>query len=322
MPQFLLEVDDLYKYFTLGNGIFRRGAPRLRAVDGVSCKVRQGSALGLVGESGCGKTTLGRCIVRLEKADAGKIFFDGQDLAALHESAFSKIRRNLQMIFQDPYSALDQRMTAGDSIRENFIIHNLGSRREQLAWTSEIMSLVGLRPEYAGKYPHEFSGGQRQRICIARAVALRPKMIIADEPVAALDMSVQAQILNLLVDLQEKLGVTYILISHNLGVVRHLCDTVVVMYLGKIVEASQTEEFFRHPVHPYARMLLDAVPDTLPGKKRQWESIAGDVPSPLDPPTGCAFHPRCPHCKAVCREEQPLLQEIAVTREVACHFPL
>ncbi len=323
MPdQTLLQVTDLKKYFPLGGGLFRRPKSFVRAVDGVSFAVPAGRTMGLVGESGCGKTTVGRCVVRLEAPSGGSVMFDGRDLATLGERDFKTVRRNLQVIFQDPFSSLNPRMTAADIIGENFIIHGLGTKAEQREWTAEIMDMVGLRPDQAARYPHEFSGGQRQRICIARAIALRPRMIIADEPVSALDVSIQAQILNLMVELQNKLGLTYLFISHNLSVVRHMCDLVAVMYLGRIVELASAEQLFSHQAHPYTRTLMEAVPEPMPGRQREWAAMTGDVPSPLNPPPGCAFHPRCRYRQAVCREESPPLRGLGNDRQVACHFPL
>ncbi|MDR2111920.1 MAG: ATP-binding cassette domain-containing protein, partial [Candidatus Accumulibacter sp.] len=288
----ILQVKGLKKYFPVGGGLFRRPNAFVRALDGVSFSVPSGKTLGLVGESGCGKTTVGRCAVRLEKPTAGAVIFDGRDLSRLDNCAFKAVRRNLQLIFQDPFSSLDPRMTAADIIGENFIIHGLGTSAERREWVREIMNMVGLRPDQAMRYPHEFSGGQRQRLCIARAIALRPRMIVADEPVSALDVSIQAQILNLLVELQDNLGLTYLFISHDLSIVRHMCDEVAVMYLGRIVELASSTDLFRFQVHPYTRTLMDAVPESMPGKQHGWATITGDVPSPLHPPSGCAFHPR------------------------------
>jgi peptide/nickel transport system ATP-binding protein/oligopeptide transport system ATP-binding protein len=318
----LLRVTGLKKHFPISNGFFKKSQAVVRAVDGVSITVDSGKTTGLVGESGCGKTTVGRCIARLEDPTDGSVFFRGRNISVLGGPEFLPVRRDLQFIFQDPYSSLNPRMTAMDIIGENFVIHHLGSRAEIREWTAEIMALVGLTPDQANRYPHEFSGGQRQRIGIARAIALRPKMIIADEPVSALDVSVQAQILNLLVELQDTLGLAYLFISHNLGVVRHFCNTVAVMYLGRILEYAATTEIFLHQTHPYTRMLMEAVPTLSSGKKRSWAAMIGDVPSPINPPPGCAFHPRCNYCRSVCKTEIPSLRDLGHNRKVACHFPL
>jgi oligopeptide/dipeptide ABC transporter ATP-binding protein len=294
----------------------------VKAVDGVSFDIIKGEVLVLAGESGCGKTTMGRCILRLIEPTAGSIAFEGRDILSMGSEDLRALRREMQIIFQDPYSSLNPRKTVRHIIGEAFTIHNLlspGERKERIA---ELMRLVGLRPEHAGRYPHEFSGGQRQRICIARALALNPKLIIADEPVSALDVSIQAQILNLLVNLQKQLGLTYIFISHDLSVVRHLCNRVAVMYLGKIVELTDSAKLYQNPRHPYAQALLSAVPVPNPLHCKSRINLGGDVPSPIDPPDGCALHPRCPFAESICKDVTPLLRELSRGHWAACHFPL
>ncbi|MDB5488379.1 MAG: oligopeptide/dipeptide transporter, ATPase subunit [Reyranella sp.] len=318
----LLAIEGLKKHFPVRGRLFNRSTDSVKAVDGVSLVVRKGETLGLVGESGCGKSTLGRCLLRLEEPTSGRIVFDGQDLLTLDKPAMRRLRRDMQIIFQDPYSSLNPRKAVGGIIGEAFRVHGLHKGAERRRKVEELLSLVGLRPEHYDRFPHEFSGGQRQRIGIARALALNPKFIVADEAVSALDVSIQAQILNLLVSLQRRLGLTYVFISHNLGVVRHVSDRVGVMYLGKIVELAPTAALFAAPSHPYTEALLSAVPRASVGAATKRIILAGDPPSPLHPPSGCAFHPRCPHRQDICTRETPPLQDIATERAVACHFPL
>ncbi len=318
----LVAIEGLKKHFPVRGRLFNRSTDSVKAVDGVSLVVRKGETLGLVGESGCGKSTLGRCLLRLEEPTAGRIVFDGQDLMTLDRPAMRRLRRDMQIIFQDPYSSLNPRKAVGGIIGEAFRVHGLHKGAERRRKVEELLALVGLRPEHYDRFPHEFSGGQRQRIGIARALALNPKFIVADEAVSALDVSIQAQILNLLVSLQRRLGLTYVFISHNLGVVRHVSDRVGVMYLGKIVELAPTAALFAAPSHPYTEALLSAVPRASVGAATKRIILAGDPPSPLRPPSGCAFHPRCPHRQDICAREAPPLQERAPDRAVACHFPL
>jgi len=315
----LLEVRDLVKHYK-ATGFLARKAPPVRAVDGVSFSVGKGETLGLVGESGCGKSTVGRTILRLQDATAGSVSFDGSDFLALDSATLRQARRKLQIIFQDPYSSLNPRMTVGDAIAEGIEIHRLAPRAEIAGRVAQLLEEVGLDPGYATRYPHEFSGGQRQRIGIARALAVEPAFIVCDEPVSALDVSVQAQVLNLLADLQARRGISYLFIAHDLAVVRQIAHRVAVMYLGRIVETGPTEEVLAHPAHPYTKALLSAVPVPDPDTQRLRIVLPGDPPSPSNPPSGCAFHPRCPHPAkdARCTTERPLLHQLGGI-EVACH---
>ena len=315
----LLEVQDLKKYFPAGPGLFSGEGARVRAVDGVSFEIRRGETLGLVGESGSGKTTVGRAILRLIEPTSGEIRFRGTDVLGMDAEALRRFRRSAQIIFQDPFGSLNPRLRAGAALREVLRVHGLaaGGEAERVA---ELLELVGLRPSHADRYPHEFSGGQRQRIGIARALAVEPDFIVCDEPVSALDVSVQAQVLNLLESLQERLGLAYLFIAHDLGVVEHVSDRVAVLYLGRIVETADAETLIRSPRHPYTRALLSAVPVPDPGRRRDRIVLPGDIPSPVDPPPGCPFHPRCPHPlkDAACTRVVPPLEAKAPGHRAAC----
>lgn len=319
----LLSVRQLTKYYPVSRkGWLRRNAGQVKAVDGVDLDLFPGETFGLVGESGCGKSTLGRCILRLEAPTSGRILFNGQDVLSLEGHALRTLRQNMQMVFQDPFSSQNPRHTIRKIVGEPLIIHGTGSGRERETRIQSLMETVGMRPECLDRYPHEFSGGQRQRICIARALALNPKLIIADEPVSALDVSIQAQILNLLVTLQKEFRLTYLFISHDLSVVRHLCDRIGVMYLGNIVETASRDELYAAPAHPYTRALLGAIPTTTLATRKRPAPLSGDMPSPLNPPPGCPFHPRCDFRQDLCTREKPILNSLSGGREVACHFPL
>ncbi|MSU04049.1 MAG: dipeptide ABC transporter ATP-binding protein [Pedosphaera sp.] len=317
----LLEIDKLKVYFPIRKGLLDRAKECVRAVDGVSFSIEAGETVGLVGESGCGKTTLSRAVIQLIKPTSGRIIFEGEDIANLSEAALRLRRRRFQMIFQDPYSSLNPRLTVLDLIGEALDIHSLVSdaaaRRERV---EGLLKSVGLDPSHAARYPHEFSGGQRQRIGIARALAVEPRLIVCDEPVSALDVSVQAQIINLLKDLQQELGVAYLFVAHDLAVVEHISHRILVMYLGRIVEAGEAKNLCRSPKHPYTQALLSAVPVVDSESKRRRIFLGGDVPSPIHPPSGCPFHPRCPIAEARCKTEVPLLREVEADRAVACHL--
>ena len=322
----LLRVERLKKYFPIRRGIvFQREVARVHAVDDVSIDVKTGETLGLVGESGCGKSTLGRCIIRLEQLTSGSVTFEGKDISRLSRRALRPIRGDVQMVFQDPYASLNPRKRVGTIIADPLRIHGNLSRKQVKDRVRELLQLVGLSPEHINRYPHEFSGGQRQRIGVARALALHPKLIIADEPVSALDVSIRAQVINLLDDLQDDLGLTYIFVAHDLGVVRHVSDRIAVMYLGKIVEISPAEDLYQRPVHPYTEALLSAVPipDPVISAQRQHIVLEGDVPSPVAPPPGCRFHPRCKYATEICSlEEPPLIPHRGRDHQAACHHPL
>ncbi|MFO1055618.1 MAG: dipeptide ABC transporter ATP-binding protein [Dongiaceae bacterium] len=318
----LLEAIEVRRHFTVGRGILPGSHRRLLAVDGVSLQVRAGETLGLVGESGCGKSTLGRCLVRLYQVSGGTIRFQGTDVTRLTARRLRPFRRRMQMVFQDPYASLNPRRRVGDLIAEPLRVHERLGRREIADRVARVARRVGLLPDHLERFPHEFSGGQRQRIGIARALVLEPRLIVADEPVSALDVSIQAQILNLLADLQDELGLTYLFIAHDLSVVRQVSERVAVMYLGSIVESGPTEALFATPAHPYTQALISAVPRPDPRGGRQRIVLAGDVASPLDPPAGCRFHPRCRYAAARCRTDRPALTPIGDDRQVACHFPL
>ena len=329
MTEVLLEARNVTKHFTVGGRLRRGGVQTVHALDDVSVEVRRGETLGLVGESGCGKSTLGRCLTRLYDVTSGEIRFEGRDITRLGRRALRPVRTRMQMVFQDPYASLNPRRRVGDLVAEPLRVHRRsdGRRRsaaEIRARLVELMGLVGLQPEHLGRFPHEFSGGQRQRIGIARALALEPSLIVADEPVSALDVSVQAQVVNLLMDLQERLSLTYVFIAHDLSVVRQIATRTAVMYLGSIVEIGDTETVFHRPAHPYTGALIAAVPVADPDvvAKRHRVPLHGEVPSPTRPPPGCRFHPRCPKAQARCREERPVLRDLGDGRAAACHFPL
>ena len=316
----LLTARDLVKYYPVRGGLLQRAVAQVKAVDHVSFEVRQGETLGLVGESGCGKTTVGRTVLRLLKPTAGHVFFNGIDIVSASDSQVKALRRDMQIIFQDPFSSLDPRMPVGEIVAEGLVVHGMANRKERDELVREAMGMVGLRGQYARRYPHEFSGGQRQRIGIARALVLRPKFIVCDEPVSALDVSIQSQILNLLKDLQQQLGIAYLFIAHNLAVVRYISDRIAVMYLGKIVEMAESDDLFRNPLHPYTQALMASIPVPDPRARRKRAVLTGDVPSPLNPPPGCRFHTRCPYAVAQCREVEPELRELGVRHQVACHL--
>jgi peptide/nickel transport system ATP-binding protein/oligopeptide transport system ATP-binding protein len=316
----LLMVDNLKTYFPLRAGVLQRVVAWVKAVDGVSFFIREGETFGLVGESGCGKTTVGRTILRLQPATAGSVFFDGEDVFGKPANSLKSLRRNMQIVFQDPYSSLDPRMPVGDIIAEGLEIHGMGNRHERQEIVLEMLDKVGLNPYHANRYPHEFSGGQRQRIGIARALALRPKFIICDEPVSALDVSIQSQVLNLLRALSDEFGLTYLFIAHNLSVVEHISDRVGVMYLGKLVEVTTRQELYHNPQHPYTQALLSAIPIPKPRHKRERIVLKGELPSPLNPPSGCRFHTRCPLAIERCKHEDPVFEEKSADHWVACHL--
>ncbi|HET9903999.1 MAG TPA: dipeptide ABC transporter ATP-binding protein [Xanthobacteraceae bacterium] len=316
----LLEVRDLKKHFPIEKGLFRRTVGHVLAVDGVSFAIRRGETLGLVGESGCGKSTVGRTVLRLIDPTAGTVRLDGNDITRLDRAALRPYRRQMQIIFQDPFSSLDPRMTAGEIVGEPLRVHGTESARTRRERVAELFDRVGLRKAQMDNYPHQFSGGQRQRLGIARALALNPKLIVADEPVSALDVSIQAQVLNLMTDLQRELGLAYLFISHNLAVVEHISHFIAVMYLGRIVEYTDKKTLFTRALHPYTESLLLAVPVPDPKIKREKRVLQGDVPSPVNPPSGCHFHTRCPYAVARCRNEAPPLREVRPGQWVACHL--
>jgi oligopeptide/dipeptide ABC transporter ATP-binding protein len=318
----LVEVDGVKKYFPIRQGVLQREVARVHAVDDVSFQVREGETLGLVGESGCGKSTLGRTIVRLLEPTAGRVVFHGLDISGLGRRALRPLRREMQMVFQDPYASLNPRKRVGSIVGDPLRIHGIeGDRRKRV---QELLQTVGLSPEHYNRFPHEFSGGQRQRIGIARALALRPRLIVADEPVSALDVSIQSQMLNLLTELQDDFNLTYLFIAHDLGVVRHVSDRIAVMYLGKLVEVSPAEELYVRPIMPYTEALLSAVPIPDPdlAEKRERIVLQGDVPSPIHPPSGCRFHPRCRYATEICSQVEPPLVDYGNGHLAACHHPL
>ncbi len=314
----LIQVRNLKKYFPVRSGVMQRVVAHVQAVDDVSFSIKKGETLGMVGESGCGKTTVGRTMLRLIEPTDGSVVYDGKDVFKLKPRELKGVRRDLQIIFQDPYASLDPRVPIGESVMEGLAIHRVGTRQERVEIMLDTLKKVGLEDYHARRYPHEFSGGQRQRIGIARALALRPKFIVCDEPVSALDVSIQSQVLNILKDLQKEFGLTYLFIAHNLSVVEHISDRVAVMYLGKMVELADRDELYRDPKHPYTQALMSAIPVPDPKLKRKRLILKGDVPSPLHPPSGCRFHPRCPIAEKICSEQEPEFIEKKPGHWVAC----
>lgn len=320
MSKVLLKVENLKKYFPIRHGMFARHVGDVKAVDDVSFELYEGETLGIVGESGCGKSTTGRAIMRLHEPTEGNVLFDGVELTKLNDEQMRKVRREIQMVFQDPYASLNPRHTVEKILEEPLIVHGIGNAKERQKKVHEYLEIVGLSSYHAKRYPHQFSGGQRQRIGIARALMTNPKLIIADEPVSALDVSIQAQVLNLMQKLQEDLKLTYIFIAHDLGVVRHISDRVGVMYLGRLVEIAESELLYDEPLHPYTQALLSAVPIPDPQFEREQLLLTGDIPSPSNPPTGCTFHTRCPHAMEKCKQVIPMLQQVKTGHSVACHL--
>ncbi|CAN7488841.1 ABC transporter ATP-binding protein [Rossellomorea sp. LjRoot5] len=320
MTEPLLKVENLKKHFPITGGILGRPVSSVKAVDGVSFTVNKGETLGIVGESGCGKSTTGRMLMRLIDPSDGKVTFEDRELTSLSNSEMRKIRREMQMVFQDPFASLNPRHTVEKILEEPLKVHGMGSAKERKERVHELLNIVGLSSYHAKRYPHQFSGGQRQRIGIARALMTKPKLIIADEPVSALDVSIQSQVLNLMQDLQKEFGLTYIFIAHDLGVVRHISDRVGVMYLGKMVELSESENLYEKPLHPYTQALLSAVPVPDPDFKRETILLQGDIPSPSNPPSGCTFHTRCPHATDICKQQVPEFKEHQPGHYVACHL--
>ena len=316
----ILEVKDLKMHFPVKEGILLRTSKFNKAVDGVSLQIKPGETLGLVGESGCGKSTLGRCISRLYNPTSGSVFYEGNDLTHLKGRALLPFRQNIQMIFQDPMESLNARHTVGDILEEPFIIHKIGDKESRRKRVAELLEIVGLPSRSVTRYPFEFSGGQRQRIGIARSIALNPKLIICDEPVSALDVSIQSQILNLLIELQKEFNLSYLFIAHDLAVVKHISDRIAIMYLGKIVESTDSETVYRQPQHPYTKSLISAIPVPDPHHHAKRQVLTGDVPSPIDPPSGCPFHPRCPVVMDRCKHEAPELRSHTNNQRVACHL--
>ncbi len=318
----ILNVNNIKMFFPIRQGIFKRVSSHVRAVDGVSFSVKKGETLGIVGESGCGKTTLGRAIMGLYKPTEGNVLFTGMDMTGLNQRALKTMRKNIQMIFQDPYESLNPRHSVQHILEEPFLLHGFSNRTERLKKVEQLMDKVGLPQGALRKFPHEFSGGQRQRIGVARALALNPSLIICDEPVSALDVSIQSQILNLLMDLQEELSLTYVFISHDLTVVRHISDKILVMYLGRIVEEAPADNIYEKPLHPYTKALISAIPIPDPFHESNRIVLQGNVPSPISPPRGCHFHPRCPYAEDICQREYPQLEEIQGSQghKVACHL--
>ena len=318
----LLRVENLVKHFPIMRGIFQKQVGAVRAVDDVSFEVKRGETLGLVGESGCGKSTTGRAVLQLHRPTSGSVYYEGVDLTKLKAEEMRKMRRKMQMIFQDPYASLNPRMTVGEIILEPLLVHNISTVSEGNQRVKELLELVRLNPAFSTRYPHEFSGGQRQRIGIARALALQPSFIVCDEPISALDVSIQAQVVNLLEELQDKFGLTYLFIAHDLSMVRHISDRVAVMYLGVVVETATRDELYKNPLHPYSQALLSAVPipDPVAEATRKRTILVGDVPSPVNPPSGCRFRTRCPIAESICAEQRPEFREVKPGHFVACFF--
>ena len=317
---YILEVKNLVKHYPIKAGVMQRTVGHVKSVDGVSFKIKRGQTFGLVGESGCGKTTIGRTLLRLTDPTSGQAILNGNDIFAMNKKQLRAVRPQVQMIFQDPYASLDPRMPIGEIIGEAVKEHNIVPKAQYRDYILQVMQDCGLRDYYIDRYPHEFSGGQRQRICIARALALNPSLIIADEPVSALDVSIQAQVINLMKDLQEKRQLSYLFISHDLSVVEYISDVVGVMYLGNLVEMAPKEELFRSPKHPYTKALLSAVPIPDPDRKMNRTILEGDIPSPINPPSGCKFHTRCPNCMEICKKEVPVFKDYGNDHKVACHL--
>lgn len=320
MADVLLEVQNLKKYFPVGKRLFGRTENCVKAVDDVSFTIKTGETLGLIGESGCGKTTVGKLVMNLYSADSGKIFFEGDDITHLGKKEMMAVRQRMQMVFQDPYGSLNPRMTVRQLVQEPMLCHKILARGDSLNRTIELLEMVGLRAEDLNKYPHEFSGGQRQRIVIARALSLNPKLLICDEPVSALDVSIQAQVLNLMKEIQKKYGIAYLFVAHGMPVIRHISDRVGIMYMGRLVEVASTAQVFANTLHPYAQALISAVPVPDPTRKKKRIVLEGEVPSPIHLPSGCRFHTRCAHCMEKCRQQAPSLREYVPGHFVACHL--